>query len=417
MCRPRIDHAATTIWQQEISPPATIKAEDRSLKTALAPSVIRNSGGVLICFLTAVSVSLCYFGATWSRIVDFPTGVAPSVLPMVPVPLTIILSKSAKPTPRPSVSPRIATSRVPACLSPSGASARTPITTPCAPPPERGWKKLSSIPALCRHPRIASPVLLVSGVSPTITTSTVCPFSSTNACVRRSRWSGVMTRSASLASNWSLANRSDSAILFASAAARCASATCASACAAEAFALAMSALNPSAFAFASAECCSARAKLPCAFAARSVASAAPFSALPARSDALKASVLAFATSNCALWSTSSRSRAFFLPSSSEKGREDSSIFDAFLWQKREKPPSNVATTIVAKPSPKYPSFHLSWRLRKFWRDVSSVWMSSFSDLTSGDKVGFSALFIGWLFGTWLAVSAIIRQVRERKRRM
>src|ERR1039458_4666250 len=78
-------------------------------------------GSVLICFL--VVVLGFYFGAIWSRSVDFPTGAAPGVLPMVPVPLTAILSESAEPTPPPSVSLRIVTNWVPASLSPSGASA------------------------------------------------------------------------------------------------------------------------------------------------------------------------------------------------------------------------------------------------------------------------------------------------------
>ena len=171
----------------------------------------------------------------------------------------------------------------------------------------------------------------------------------------------LKTLSANLASNWRRASFSDSAILFASAAARLAFATSTWACTAPSFALAISTLNPSA--------------------------------------------------------NTSRSCAFLLANLSAAGRESYSILDAFFWHTHDAIPRKAATTSAATPNLRYQPFHLSWRFRDVCSSFSRSWMSFFSDWTSWDELTLVTLVIGWLFGTGVGVSAVIRQAKTSKKRI
>jgi len=144
-----------------------------------------------------------------------------------------------------------------ACFNSGGASAFIPTNTPRAVAPPSGRLRLMSTPALL----IGSIILLancaISIVSPKTAISTVFPLSGAKASCIFCSWNGEIIRSAKRASICNRANRSCSAMRFASAA--------------RSLAWAISRRNPSAFAFASAECCSARARLSWALLARSFA--------------------------------------------------------------------------------------------------------------------------------------------------
>jgi len=99
------------------------------------------------------------------------------------------------------------------------------------------------------------------------------------------------------------------------------------------------------------------------------------------------------------------------------GLDAYSIVEAFFWHTHDAIPKNVPNTKAATPSTRYKPFHQSWRLREFWSALSRAWISFFSDWTSWDEAELWTFVIGWLFGAWIGVSAIIRQAKERKRRI
>jgi len=158
--------------------------------------------------------------------------------------------------------------RCAASRSVSVADGLVPIRIPRAAAPPVTCHTRMVQPLLFSDWMIDCEMLATSSVPPKVQTSKWIPFG--NSFAKRASCdcaSGVRTRSARLASNWILANRSFSAVSFASAAAL--------------LAVAMSSRNFSAFAFASAACCSAEARLAWAFPARSFASPAALFDSPA----------------------------------------------------------------------------------------------------------------------------------------
>ncbi len=151
------------------------------------------------------------------------------------------------------------------------------------------------------------------------------------------------------------------------------------------------------------------AALSFAFPARSLASPAVLFDSPACCWALD-------TSAFASWSSTSRNLAFLAANFSVSGLDAYSMVDAFFWHTHDAIPKNVAKTKAATPSLRYHPFHQSWRLRDSWSEFSRAWISFFSDWTSWDEAELWTLVIGWLFGAWFGVSAIIRQAKWRRRR-
>ena len=187
---------------------------------------------------------------------DCPFWAAPGSLPPTDTEFETSLSKSQRLAPLPTVCCKAVMNSSAAFLNSAGESGLTPTNTPRAAAPS-GRSKLMSTPVLLMQSIIFLLNCVISTVSPSTTTSTVFPLSGAKAASICCSWSGVITRSANRASICNLANRSCSAMRFASAA--------------RSLACAISRRNPSALAFASAECCSASARLSWALFARSFA--------------------------------------------------------------------------------------------------------------------------------------------------